>query len=109
MAKANKPPKPTKPGDGGGTTNPIPPVTGLIASLTPENKVRLQWDALTGATTYWIRRIGPDGKEYTIAIIMDIIYTDRLALEKTSYTYTISAVVGDALGPRSSPVTITTN
>lgn len=104
MAKGRKPPKP-----GTGGTNTIPQVTGLTASLTPDNKVFLQWNPVTNATTYWIRRIDPNGNEYVPAIITFTSYTDPSVLPSTTYTYSIAAVVGGQLGPRSSPVTITTN
>jgi hypothetical protein len=66
--------------------------------------VYLQWNAVVGATTYWIRR-----DIYVPAIIVDTNYTDGSVSSGTTYTYKIAAVVGGSLGPDSSPVTIKTN
>lgn len=106
MAKAShgKPPKPP-----GGGTNPVPPVTGLMASLTPENTVSLQWNPLPGATTYRVYRRDPDGKEYVPAIIQQTSYVDASVRAASTYVFSIAAVVGGRLGPKSNPVTITTN
>lgn len=98
MSKAQR----KKPGGGGSNTVPQP--TGLIASLTPENKVFLQWNPVAGATTYWICR-----DTYVPAIITSTRYTDESVSPNTSYVFSIRAVVNSVLGPHSAPVTIKTN
>lgn len=104
MAKGRKPPKP-----GTNPPNTIPQVTGLSASLTPDNKVFLQWNPLAGATTYWIRRTDPSGITYVPAIIQNTSYTDPSVQPNSTYIFKIAAVVGGQLGPDSASVTITTN
>ena len=104
MAKGKKPPH----GGGGGGSNTIPAPTGLIASLTPENRVYIQWNPVVGASSYWIRR-SVDGVEYVPAIIQSTSYTDGSVSSGTTYVYKIAAVVNSVLGPDSSPVTIATN
>ncbi len=101
MAKGRKPH-----GGGGGVDNSIPAPTGLIANITPENTVNIQWNPVPGATTYWVRR---DNFSSAIVIIPGTNYNDPSVKPNTTYTYAIAAVVNSTLGPDSNRVSITTN
>jgi hypothetical protein len=95
-----------RPGGGGGTgdtNNNIPAVTGLTASATGPTEIRLAWNSVPNATTYWIYRDG-----YVPAIIPYTNYTDKAVSPGTTYTYAIAAVVNSTLGPKSASVTVTT-
>ena len=95
-------------GGGGGTgeTPPvsgIPQVTGLSVTAAGPTQVNLTWNSVPGATSYWIYR-----DIYVPAIIQTTSYADRSVSPGTTYTYSIAAVVNGSLGPKSSPVTVTT-
>ena len=91
--------------DGGrsGETSGTSQVTGLSANVAGPTEISLKWNSVPGATSYWIYR----GK-YVPAIVTTTTYADKSVSPATSYTYTIAAVVNNALGPKSSPVTVTT-
>ena len=93
--------KPT--GGGSGVDNSIPQVTGLSATASGPTQVNLTWNSVPNATSYWIYR-----DIYVPAIITITNYTDGSVSPGTTYTYAIAAVVNGSLGPKSSPVTVTT-
>ncbi|HEX6846296.1 MAG TPA: fibronectin type III domain-containing protein [Chitinophagaceae bacterium] len=96
-----------RPGGGGsgsgGVDNSIPAVTGLTATATGPTQVKLTWNSVPGATSYWIYR-----NSYVPAIVTSTSYTDLGVSAGTTYTYAIAAVVNSTLGPKSASVTVTT-
>jgi hypothetical protein len=90
-------------GGGGEVISNIPAVTGLTATATGPTEVRLTWNSITNATTYWIYR-----DNYVLAIIPETSHIDVVASPGTTYTYAVAAVVSSNLGPRSASVTVTT-
>lgn len=90
-------------GGGGSETNSIPQVTGLSATATGPTVVSLRWDAVPNATSYWIYRDG-----YVPAIVTTTSYADGYLSSHTTYTYEVAAVINSTLGPKCSPVTVTT-
>lgn len=92
-------------GGGGGTgeTSGIPQPTGLSATAAGPTQVNLTWNSVPGATSYWIYR-----DSYVPAIVTTTNFADRTVSSGTTYTYAIAAVVNSTLGPKSSPVTVTT-
>lgn len=92
-----------KNGGGSSETTGIPQVTGLSATATSSTVVSLKWNAVTGATSYWIYRDG-----YVPAIVTTTSYADGYLSPNTTYTYAIAAVVNSTLGPKSGTVTVTT-
>lgn len=91
-----------KPGSGGGgTVNSIPAPTGLTATALGGGQVALTWNAVTGATSYWIYR-----DNIVLAIITTTSFTDVYA-GATTHTYAVAAVVNSTLGTRSNPVSVT--
>jgi hypothetical protein len=95
-----------RPGGGGSTGetgNNIPAVTGLTATATGPTEIKLSWNSVPNATTYWIYRDG-----YVPAIVPATSYTDGAVSPGTTHTYAIAAVVNSTLGPKSASVTVTT-
>ena len=94
-------------GGGGGTgeitPNGVPQVTGLSANASGPTQVSLTWNSVPNATTYWIYR-----DSYVPAIVTSTSFVDGSVSPGTTYTYAIAAVVNSNLGPKSSPVTVTT-
>ena len=92
-------------GGGGGTgeTSGIPQHTGLSATAAGPTQVNLTWNSVPNATSYWIYR-----DSYVPAIVTTTNFADRTVSSGTTYTYAIAAVVNSTLGPKSSPVTVTT-
>ncbi|MEX1045012.1 MAG: hypothetical protein WEC73_02685, partial [Chthoniobacterales bacterium] len=87
---------------GGAPEIPAAP-TGLTATAAAHNRVNLAWTAVTGATTYKIRRGGTQ-----IATSSTATYADTAVQPTTSYSYTIVAsnTAGDSVA--SVPVSATT-
>ena len=92
-----------RPGGSTGETSGIPQVTGLSASASGPTSVNLSWNSVPNATTYWIYR-----DNVVPAIVTTTSFIDRSVSPGTTYTYAIAAVVNSTLGPKSSPVTVTT-
>lgn len=93
-----------RPGGGGsGEPSGIPQVTGLSANASGPNAVSLSWNSVPNATSYWIYR-----DNVVPAIVTTTSFIDRSVSPGTTYTYAIAAVVNSTLGPKSSPVTVTT-
>lgn len=92
-------------GGGGGyvDTGGIPQVTGLSATASSSTTVKLSWNSVTNATSYWIYR-----DSYVPAIVTTTSYVDSYLSAGTTYTYAVAAVVNSTLGPKSSSVTVTT-
>ena len=90
-------------GGGSGKTSGIPQVTGLSANAAGPTEISLKWNNVPGATAYWIYR---GSSSYTI--VSTTSYADRSVSTGTTYSYAIAAVVNNALGPKSSSVTVTT-
>ena len=88
---------------GGSINTGIPAVTGLSATATSSTSVYLTWNSVPNATSYRIYR-----DIYVPGIVTSTNYTDRSVHPGTTYTYSIAAVVNSTLGPKSSPVTVTT-
>jgi fibronectin type 3 domain-containing protein len=77
--------------EGGGTTPPIAP-TGLTASVG-NTQVPLQWNAVSGAASYTIKRATVSGGPYTnVATNLNVTnYIDTGLLNGTTYYYIITA------------------
>jgi hypothetical protein len=86
----------------GGVDTSIPQVTGLSATVLGPSTVYLTWNALSGATSYWIYR-----NNTVIAIMTSTNYTDNYVTPGVTYTYTVAPVVNSVLGPQSASVTVT--
>ena len=90
-------------GSGSGQTSGTPQVTGFSANVAGPTEISLKWNSVPGATSYWIYR-----DKYVPAIVTTTNYADRSVRPATTYIYAIAAVVSNKLGPKSSPVTVTT-
>lgn len=93
-------------GGGGGHKKPppvtnIPKVTGLTATILNSNSVYFSWEALSGATSYWIYR-----DNTAITIVSNNYWTDNYPLSGT-HAYAVAGVVNSILGPKSDPVSVT--
>lgn len=87
-----------------GTPSSIPQVTGLSVNASGPNEIKLKWDSVPNATTYWIYS-DRDVK----AIIPGTNYTDTARVRSaTKYTYSIAAVVKGVLGPKSDSINVLT-
>ena len=85
----------------GGIINSIPAPTGLTATATGGGQVSLQWDALTGATSYWVYR-----DNLVLSIVTTTSFVDAYAGVGT-HSYAVAAVVNSTLGSRSAAVSVT--
>ena len=86
------------------TRSSISQVTGLSVNASGPNEIKLKWDSVPNATTYYIYS-GRDVK----AIIPGTNYTDSARVRSaTKYTYAIAAVVNGVLGPKSDSITVIT-
>ena len=86
-----------------GVDTSITKVTGLVVKASGRTEINLTWDSRPDATTYWIYR-----NDYVPAIVRATKYADKAVKPGTKYTYAIAPIVKGVLGPKSSPVTVTT-
>jgi len=89
---------------GGGTTgiiNTIPAPTGLTVAASGSGQVSLTWNAVSGATSYWVYR-----DNIVLAIVTTTSFTDVYAASGT-HSYAVAAVVNSTLGSRSAAVSVT--
>jgi len=92
-------------GGGGGGNAPAAP-TGLAA--TPGNgQVTLNWNASSGATTYYVKRSTTAGAETQIATPTSTSYTDSGLTNGTKYFYVVSAYNSYGQSPNSAEVNAT--
>lgn len=87
---------------------PVAPATGLKVELVNGNPV-LTWDAVPGATIYWI---GRDGRFYTMSEFnregnAPATFTDFYAGSGVTHTYNVAAVVSEVLGGWCNEVSVT--
>ena len=92
-----------RPGRGSGVDSSITKVTGLVVKASGPTEIKLTWNSVPDATTYWIYR-----DKYVPAIITNTNYADRSVRPGTAYTYAIAPVVNGVLGPKSVSITVTT-
>lgn len=85
----------------GGIINTIPAPTGLTATATGGGQVSLQWNAVTGATSYWVYR-----DNLVLSIVTTTSFVDAYAGVGT-HSYAVAAVVNSTLGSRSAAVSVT--
>ena len=91
-----------RPVPGSGVDNSITKVTGLVVKPSGPKEIKLTWNSVPDATTYWIYR-----DIYVPAIITGTNYADKSVRPGITYTYAIAPVVKGVLGPKVS-VTVTT-
>jgi hypothetical protein len=89
------------------TTQPPPPApgtpSGLSAAAVSNVQINLAWGAVSGATSYIVKRNGTSvGTPATPG------FSDTGLTEQTSYSYTVAASNSGGDSPDSSPVTATT-
>ncbi|RSS80958.1 chitinase [Streptomyces sp. WAC06614] len=93
--------------DGGGGTDPGPSVPGAVTGLTVSGRsdtaLTLSWNAVDGASGYYVHR---DGTRVATASSTDLTLTGLTPA--TSYSLQVSAFNQAGEGPRSAPVTGTT-
>ena len=82
--------------------------TGLTATAAGNNSdVRLNWTAVTGATSYKVKRATVNGGPYTVlASPTTNTYTDTTPVQGTTYYYVVSAVNATGEGSNSAQVSI---
>ena len=88
---------------GSGVDSSITKVTGLVVKVSGPTKIKLTWNSVPDATTYWIYR-----NDYVPAIVPATNYADTAVHPGTTYTYAIAPVVNSVLGPKSALVTVKT-
>jgi len=88
---------------GSGVDSSITKVTGLVVKATGPNEIKLTWNSVPDATTYWIYR-----DDYVPGIVPATNYADKAVKPGTTYTYAIAPVVKSVLGPKSASVTVKT-
>jgi hypothetical protein len=90
---------------------PPPPGAPTILSVTVftnNGQISLTWSAITGATSYNVKRSPSTNGPYTIlANTTSTNYTDTSALAGTLYYYVVSALNAGGEGPNSAPVSAT--
>jgi fibronectin type 3 domain-containing protein len=80
-------------GDGGGAATTIPPVPAGLAATAGNAQVSLAWNAVTGATSYNLKRSTISGGPYAvISSPMVTDFVDANATNGTKYFYVVSAV-----------------
>jgi chitodextrinase len=89
-------------GPGGGTQPPGTP-TGLSVTGTTSSSVSLQWSAVSGATSYTVRRDGAN----PVSVGSTSTTLTGLAAS-TTYSFTVSAVNSAGESAQSAPVSATT-
>ncbi|HEX6500550.1 MAG TPA: PHB depolymerase family esterase [Micromonosporaceae bacterium] len=91
-------------GGGGGGSLPAP--TGLTVTGTTTSSVSLSWNAVSGASGYYVYR---DGSRITSSAVSGTGYTDSGLASGTTYSYAVSAVDSSGVeGARSGTVSATT-
>jgi len=89
------------------TATPPPAApTGLIATAG-DSHVQLNWNTVSGATSYNVKRSTTSGAETTIASPGTNSYDDTTAVNGTTYFYVVSAVGPGGEGANSSEVSAT--
>ena len=87
---------------------PVAAPTGLSAT-TAISTVNLSWNAVAGATSYYVMRATTSGGPYTnVANITGTSYSDAGLAAQTAYYYVVSAYEAGSLSPNSSEVGATT-
>jgi fibronectin type 3 domain-containing protein len=86
---------------------PLPPApTGLIATAG-DKQVVLMWTAVTGATSYHVKRSTSSGAETQISAPTASTFTDMGLTNGTKYFYVVSAVTGSGESGNSAEVNAT--
>jgi glucuronoarabinoxylan endo-1,4-beta-xylanase len=87
---------------------PVAAPTGLSAT-TAISTVNLSWNAVAGATSYYVMRATVSGGPYTnVANIPGTSYSDTGLAQQTAYYYVVSAYKAGSLSPYSPEVGATT-
>ena len=77
--------------------------TGLTASASGKKKIALAWNAVSGATSYTVKRSTTTGGPYTnVATITGTSYTNTGLTSGVTYYYVVSAANAQGSGPNSS-------
>ncbi|WP_231506179.1 fibronectin type III domain-containing protein [Paenibacillus sp. UNC451MF] len=77
---------------GGGSVQIPAAVGGVKATTTKNGQITLQWNSVSGASSYSVKRSTVDGSGYqTIAATAGLNYTDTTVTLGTTYYYVISA------------------
>lgn len=93
-------------------------VTGFSGPLTPKNLtanagldgVRLNWDAVATATSYRVKRMASGESTYTVVgTVSTPGFLDTTVLNRTTYSYVVTAVSSEGEGSPANPVSVTTN
>jgi fibronectin type 3 domain-containing protein len=83
--------------------------TGLAASNVGSRDTRLTWDAVTGATSYNLKRSDNiDGPYLTVANTDSPVFNDSGLTGGRAYHYVVSAIGAGGESVHSAPVTVTT-
>lgn len=92
------------------TATPAPPPTAPtgVAAAPGDGQVVLTWNAVSGATSYFVKRLSANGASYEIAGsgVTATTFTDVGRANGTPYFYVVSATNGQE-GPASSQVSAT--
>lgn len=80
----------------------------VVTATSGDSHVALSWGAVTGATTYSVRRSTTSGGAYTeIATPSAASFDDTTAVNGTQYFYVVAAVDATSTGPLSGEVSAT--
>lgn len=85
------------------------PATQLLALDQSDDQTMLRWKAVSGATGYRVYRSSGDQPAQAMGdVVTQLFWVDAGLQPKTSYRYTVRAVVGGQEGPDSNAVTLGT-
>ncbi|MEI6674340.1 MAG: DUF6288 domain-containing protein [Verrucomicrobiota bacterium] len=87
-------------------TPPAPPAAPSNLVATPDNNVvSLTWNAVSGATAYYVKRSTVSGGGYTTIEVPSVAsYQDTQVTKGITYYYAVSALNGGGEGPNSGQV-----
>jgi hypothetical protein len=86
---------------------PAPSAPTIYSITTNIGQVTLTWSAVTGATSYHVKRSTSAGAETTIADVAGTTYTDTNVLGGTTYYYVVSALNSGGESPNSAEASAT--
>lgn len=90
-------------------TGDAPPAPSGVSAITSGHTTTLNWQAVTGASHYTVKRAPQKGGPYSIvgSYLTEPEFTDHFVREGTTYFYTVVAYNGPVFGAASGEVSLT--
>ncbi|MCU0622494.1 MAG: fibronectin type III domain-containing protein, partial [Gemmatimonadaceae bacterium] len=87
---------------------PLGVPTAVTATATSPSRVRVSWNAASGAATYAVLRAAGTGTAAVVGTSATTTFNDSLLTANTTYSYTVRAIRGTDTSAVSQPTQVTT-